>query len=179
MPWNTPSTAVAGSTAVTASFWNTQVRDNTNELYNGQRVFGFQRRTTDYTFFAGSLGSASDMFGTPITFTADGTSSYILEFAFVYIMSATAGGYVAASFFESGNVMSETSAFSSSNGGSTNVWTVYNKYVWVAPSAGAKSINVRGGVGNGATATGDGAISVLSNGGTFYPWMRVTGAGVA
>ena len=178
MAWTTPGTAVAGE-VLTAAYLNTNVRDNSLTLYEGQRVYGFERRTTDYTFYVGDLSSASDMFAAPITFTADGTSSYILEFAFVYAMSATAGGYVTASFFQSGSVMTETAAISSSNANATNAWTVYNKYVWVAPSAGAKSINVRGGVGNGATATGDGALSVLSNGGAFYPWMRVTGAGVA
>ena len=177
MAFTTPGTAVAGD-VLTASFWNSNVRDNSLEIYNGQRVYGLQRRTTDYTFFAGAMTSASDMFATPITFTADGTSSYILECAFVYNMSATSTGYIASSFYNSGAAILETSAISSSTATATNVWTVYNKFIWT-PSSGAKSINVRGGVGNTATATGDGNLSVLSNGGTFYPWMRVTGAGVS
>jgi hypothetical protein len=32
MAWTTPATASAGSTALTAAFWNTQVRDNMVEL---------------------------------------------------------------------------------------------------------------------------------------------------
>lgn len=32
MPWTTPATATAGSTALTAAFWNEQVRDNLAEL---------------------------------------------------------------------------------------------------------------------------------------------------
>ena len=32
MAWTTPSTAVAGSTALTAAFWNEQVRDNLDEV---------------------------------------------------------------------------------------------------------------------------------------------------
>jgi hypothetical protein len=177
MAFTTPGTAVAGD-VLTAAFWNSDVRDNSLEIYKGQRVYGFQRRTTDYTFYAGSMTLASDMFATPITFTADGTSSYILECAFVYSMSATSTGYISSSFFNSGSVILETSAASSSNATATNLWTVYNKYIWT-PSSGSKSINVRGAVGNTATALGDGNISVLSNGGTFYPWMRVTGAGVS
>jgi len=32
MAWTTPATAVAGSTALTAAFWNEQVRDNVTDL---------------------------------------------------------------------------------------------------------------------------------------------------
>ena len=78
MAWTTPGTATAGS-VLTASFWNTNVRDNTNELYGSIRRLGFQTRTTDYTINTSAVASAADVFSSDISFTADGTSTYWVE----------------------------------------------------------------------------------------------------
>ena len=50
MAWTTPSTAVAGSTALTAAFWNEQVRDNTQYLKDEADDVGLVHiNTTTYT----------------------------------------------------------------------------------------------------------------------------------
>ena len=46
MAWTTPSTAVAGSTALTAAFWNEQVRDNTQYLKDEADAVGSELITT-------------------------------------------------------------------------------------------------------------------------------------
>ena len=61
MAWTTPSTAVAGSTALTAAFWNEQVRDNTNFLYTPPmcRVYR-STNLTGYTSFTEITWDAED-----------------------------------------------------------------------------------------------------------------------
>ena len=79
MAWTTPGTATAGD-VLTASFWNLNVRDNTNELYGSMRRLAYQTRTSFYSVSSTTVAGASDIFSSDLTWTADGTSAYQIEF---------------------------------------------------------------------------------------------------
>jgi hypothetical protein len=46
MAWTTPSTATAGSTALTAAFWNAEVRDRFNTVRSYQNRYARAKRTS-------------------------------------------------------------------------------------------------------------------------------------
>jgi hypothetical protein len=176
MAWTTPATATAGSTALTAAFWNTQVRDNTNELYGSIRRLGFQTRTTDYTINTTSVASAADVFSSDISFTADGTSTYWVE--------GQVQGYTGYNVGE----MIDVYLVNGSGTALNRVWFLaYNQVVNqrltgsgrfsipYAPSAGTVTLNLRA-IYNSA---GGGAVlqaSAAGAGTTFPPmWLAVYG----
>ena len=70
MAWTTPGTATAGS-VLTASFWNTQVRDNLLALPRG-----YVAQTTLATSFSTSSTSYVDVTGLSVTFTAEANRRY-------------------------------------------------------------------------------------------------------
>jgi len=87
MTWTTPSTVVAGSTELTASLWNEQVRDNTSFLYTPPAVM--VRRTSNLTSYTSNTAiSWSDSYfdtdnmfssGTDITIKTAGIYSCVLR----------------------------------------------------------------------------------------------------
>lgn len=84
MAWTTPATAVAGSTALTASFWNTNVRDNSLALPRG-----YITQTTLATTFSTSSAAYVDVTGLSVTFTAEANRRY--EIILNYAIGAGAG----------------------------------------------------------------------------------------
>lgn len=147
------------------------------EIFDGN-VIGYRTRTTNYTIFAGGMGSAADMFSSAITFTSTATNSYLLELNFMFWMDTVPNGYVCFNFVDSGNPIDNAASFSGGNETLVNSFTVCHRYIWKPGSAASRSINARGVVGNGATADARGAILVLGNDGTYYPWMAVYDLGV-
>ena len=87
MAWTTPATATAGSTALTAAFWNEQVRDNTNFLYTPPMVQ--VRRTTNLTSYtsASAITWESEAFDTDsmwssgTTVTVNTAGIYLVTFS--------------------------------------------------------------------------------------------------
>lgn len=76
MPWTTPGTATAGE-VLPASFWNTQVRDNSLHLYNAEanvKSATLSNVTTTIT----STGSFADITGLSISITPSASSSLVL-----------------------------------------------------------------------------------------------------
>jgi hypothetical protein len=139
MAWTTPSTAVAGSTALTAAFWNQQVRDNTNALYDSVRRLGYVERTTgSFTVpYSVSAPGANEFFPNDLSFTADGTSTYIVEFF-------SPGGYSSVDIGTYYNLCtgSGTLVTTAAIRSGTGYLTPYFKYFYT-PSAGTVTLNLR------------------------------------
>lgn len=173
MPWTTPGTATAGE-VLTASFWNTQVRDNFNDHEARFKQYGYVEQTSypagtaiNQTTFA----SATEFFPSDITWTADGTSKYMIE-VFVPLVFATAATL-------QGQIRL-------SDGGTTDlgfIWfgvltagvgvSAYGKYFYT-PAAGSRSINAR------LTVNANAMNAYASDGGAsdYLPaFLRVAGAG--
>lgn len=79
MPWTTPGTATAGD-VLTAAFWNTQVRDNANDIDERLRSTKSQSK---YRLFTGS-----NIFSNPTTYTTipDATDKAALDVSFVKVL---------------------------------------------------------------------------------------------
>ena len=141
MAWTTPGTATAGS-VLTASFWNTNVRDNTNELYGSIRRLGLVTRTSNYSISSLTVAGAADVFSSDITWTAESGVAYIIEFYCPILY--TGNGATAESFAHlvdgSGNNLGALAyAGTGANQGSSQY--VKMRYT---PGAGSKSVNIRG-----------------------------------
>jgi hypothetical protein len=163
MAWTTPGTATAGS-VLTAAFWNTQVRDNTNALYGTIRRIAYQERTTDYTSTATTIASATNVFSSNVTFTADGTSKYLVEFYCPrYLTSTTADAGFGLHLTDGGNNgLGLLSSIGVANGDSARTSVLARVYYLF--SAGAISINLRGviGAGTGTINAGSGGATTAS-----------------
>lgn len=85
MAWTTPGTAVAGE-VLTAAFWNTNVRDNTNALSRG-----IVARSQITTSTANSQVMADS--GLSVTWTAESDRIYLIVFS-GYLTKITNAGYV-------------------------------------------------------------------------------------
>ena len=151
MAWTTPSTAVAGST-LSAAFWNEQVRDNLNALYGPVRRIAHIERTTTYTVSATTLAAAADVFSSDLTFTADGTSKYLIEFYCQRFETGTANQFVFVNLVD-GSGTGLGSLAGVLNVSSTTYAPAFAR-VFYQPAAGSFSINVRATKSGGA----DGAI---------------------
>lgn len=140
MAWTTPGTATAGE-VLTASFWNQQVRDNTNALYDSVRRLGYQERTSSVTTANTSWATASDAFSSNISFTADGTSTYRF---YLYVAGISTGGAARAIYTGlniSGTQFGRTGAIYLSSAGFEPGPLIFDRFL--VPSAGAKTVNFR------------------------------------
>lgn len=157
MAWTTPATATAGSTALTAAFWNTQVRDNSLALYGAVRRLAYIERTTSYTTTATTLSTATDIFSSDQTFTADGTSSYLVVFYVSYMGNSNASGTVATVLTDGGNNgLGRFFAIQPSGANELQAGGIYQRFY--TPAAGSRSLNVRAFVnaGTGTLGASDG-----------------------
>jgi hypothetical protein len=168
MAWTTPITYTAGA-ILTAAQLNTNLRDNTNALYDSVRRLGYQTRTTDYAVDQTAIGSAANIFSTSITFTADGTSSYLLECMFPAVDSLAANRQVILHFTD-GSSTSLVKAIAGVTGGAgSQVRTAVHARIPWTPTSGSKTVNMR------AINTG-GAGSIFMDSATWTPgFMAVWG----
>ncbi len=129
---------------LTAAFWNENVRDNSNELYNTTRRIGFQQRTTSYTTTTTAAPGAANIFGTSISWTADGTSAYLLEAYAPAINTATnAGSFVVVSFTNNaGTSIAQIATSGFGDGTRSHYVGLFARY-WYTPSAGTATLNLR------------------------------------
>jgi len=135
MPYVAPGTVAAGD-VYTAAAHNIQVA-NVIALYSTVQRIGYQERTTTLasaTTFAG----AGTAFGTAISFTADGTSSYRIHFYAPQADTSTAQG-IQLSLDVSGIETGFAQQFATATrfGGPM----VFERFL--TPTAGAKTINFR------------------------------------
>jgi hypothetical protein len=124
-------------------------------LYNTIRRLGYVTRTTSYTVDQTVIASAPNLFSSSITFTADGTSSYLVEIYFPRVTPpANTATYVEIDLY---NVTSSTGlgtvGFVQTNSATPEIsTTVFAKYYWT-PSAGSVTLNARA-VRSAATVSG-------------------------
>lgn len=143
MAWTTPRTWVAGN-ILTAAQLNTDVRDNTNALYDSQKRLAYVDKgtggTSNYTASATSVSAAADVFASDITFTADGSSTYWVTFYCSLVeVGATAGSAVIVSLTDGGTNELQRVALVGQAGARASAF-VRTPY---APSAGSKTLNIR------------------------------------
>jgi hypothetical protein len=162
---------------LTAAFWNENVRDNSNAVYQSVQRLGYIQRTTDYNASTNSYTTAADVFASDLTWTADGTSSYQIEFYCPYTFTdiivdtylalhlvTGAGGDLGQIAFTGPVQVTNKRAY-----GTINVKTFYT------PTAGSASINIRGVSASSGTA-------VLSPGtgfgGRVPMWLAIYGPNI-
>jgi hypothetical protein len=170
MAWTTPGTAVAGA-VLEADFWNSNVRDNTLELYsdvqdlnNTVRRIAYVERTSDFTSTATSIATATDIFASDITFTADGTSRYLVEFYTPLLRQpAVNDSYASVVLTDGGNTGRGTMALISvTNGDSARATILARSFIQF--SAGSTTLNLRLVVssGTGTIVSGNGGTGITS-----------------
>jgi hypothetical protein len=151
---------------LTASFWNTNVRDNTNELYGSIRRLAYQTRTSNYTTVVDNFAAAADYF-TTVTFTADGTSAYRF-YAFVPTINTQAAGRYGYLSLDINDV--ETGYVVAGNANAYYTSLIYDRYL--VPSAGVKTVTFRAYHFSGAVEF----VAGTGTGGAYIPaWMAVYG----
>ena len=151
MAWTTPGTATAGN-VLTAAFWNEQVRDNPNALYGAVRRLAYIERTTDYVFTATTVATSTDMFSSDLTFTADGTSSYLVVFYSGAGQSHTGASGVISVYLTDGgnNALGRMTRHQHDGAAEITPGAVAQRYY--TPASGTRTINVRA-IVNNATGT--------------------------
>jgi hypothetical protein len=140
MPWTNPETFTAGQTLTAASM--NIVSGNLNAL-TGARRLGYQTQSSNYTVNQTALASASDMFSSDITFTADGTSTYWVEFYSGRVVSPNANStYSWLVLTDGGNNALGTMAIVFNNATTGFQIPVYSRVPYT-PAAGSRTINTR------------------------------------
>jgi hypothetical protein len=139
---STPN-AYAGE-VLTASFWNTNVRDNTDAIYQSIKRIAYISRTTTYNVNQTALASAADVFSSDLTFTADGTSAYRIEFYCAHVRTGTATSAATYVYLVDGSgnslgILGDTQ----NNGASNSIQAPMFAAYYLTPSAGSVSLNVR------------------------------------
>lgn len=135
MPYVAPGTVAAGD-VYTAAAHNIQVA-NVIALYSTVQRIGYQERTTSLasaTTFAG----AGTAFGTAISFTADGTSSYRIHF-YAGASDTTTAQAIHISLDVSGVETGYAQQFAIST--RMGLPMIFERFL--TPTAGAKTINFR------------------------------------
>jgi hypothetical protein len=103
MAWTTPGTAVAGD-VLTAAFWNTNVRDNSNALSRG--IVAKTQRTT-----ATASTTAEIDAGLSVTWTAESDRIYLIVFH-GYLQKTTNAGWITVKITDASNNVKQLGDFS-------------------------------------------------------------------
>ena len=143
MAWSTPATFVSGA-ILTAAQMNTNVRDNTNAIYDSQKRLAYQTQSSPGTVATVLSGTMNKLFPTSATFTADGTSTYLVEVYVPLSQSATnAGAYNVLHLTDnSGAAVGGALGFGNqADGTRAGLGSFYIRSLYT-PSAGSKSLNV-------------------------------------
>jgi hypothetical protein len=175
MAWTTPSTYVAGA-ILTAASLNTNVRDNTNALYSTVQRLGYQARTSSYTTTSAVAPGPTNIFATSISWTADGTSAYLLEFYSPSVStSSTAGSFVVTTFTtNTGTSICYATQSAFGDGTRQAINPNFARYLYT-PAAGTATFNVRAYHGTAA-----GVVDAGAGGNAIAPmYMAVYGPPLA
>ena len=140
MAWTTPGTAAAGD-VLTAAFWNEQVRDNTNALYNTIRRLAYQTHTGNRTGITGTtFATGTNVFNSTADFTADGTSAYLVEFFVPLCFHVGGGNQISFVMTDGGTAISLMAIMAAA--GSGDGGPVFTRFYWT-PAAGSRTLNAR------------------------------------
>lgn len=172
MPWTTPETFTAGQTLTAASM--NAISGNLNAL-TGARRLGFQTRTSNYTAEQSAVSSAADVFNNDITFTADGTSTYWVEFYCGRVVSPnTSGVFAWIVLTDGGNNGLGTLGIVFNNAGTGFQIPVSTRAPYT-PAAGSRTVNVRIVFGEASGMVFYGGSGGTSPGDMFPMWLAVYG----
>jgi len=173
MAWTDPKTDFTPGTVLTAAQMNA-IGEDLNAL-TGARRLGFETRTTAYTANQTALASATNVFSSSITWTADGTSTYFVQFFSPrVIMPNNSGTFFTLNLVDGsgGGLGMAALVLNNNNPGFQIPLSVRVAYT---PAAGSRTINFRA-VKNG---TGDPIIQAGSGGSgltdAFPMWLAVYG----
>ncbi len=109
-------------------------------------------RTTDYVFTATTIATSTDMFSSDLTFTADGTSSYLVVFYSGAGQSHTGASGVISVFLTDGGNNGLGKMTSHQHDGAAEISPGGIAQRYYTPASGSRSLNVRATVNN-ATGT--------------------------
>ena len=138
MPWTTPETFTAGQTLTAASM--NAISENTRTLGLYANRIGYVERTSSYSVSATSAATAADVFSSSITWTANGTAAYLVEF-FCPRSDTGSGGFITFSVVNASGT--ELSRLCFVGGGSGVSYDSPLGRWYYTPSAGSTTINVR------------------------------------
>jgi hypothetical protein len=149
MPWTNPETFTAGQTLTAASM--NVVSENLRMLY-GMRRLANQTRTTNYSVT--SPTATGNVFSSAATFTADGTSTYIIEWSLPFVITGAATNILYVMFYDGATQLGQYEVYSA---GSSIGVPVYGTRFYT-PAAGSRSIQIaaRQNAGTGEIRCGDG-----------------------
>ena len=156
MAYIQPGTVAAGDVA-TAAAWNVITNDVIAHQSSLTRL-AYATRVTDYTISSNTFASAAEVF-TDVTWTADGTSAYVVEVLPGVCFSVASAGFNAyISLFTGAGT--ELVAIAQ-NGTNFRAPLGVFKYFYT-PSAGTASLNVRA---RKEGASADGTLEIAASGG--------------
>lgn len=165
MAWTTPGTAVAGD-VLTAAFWNEQVRDNMADLRVYNQLKGYQTTTTAYTVSQTSAAAATDVFTSDISFTVATGEIYLFMWSFVYLFGPTAATSYFVALVDGSTSVADIGI---TRGDGANNYTPQSGAKIIAPSAGAKSYNIRAYKASGTNGTLEANANAPGSFGIFGP----------
>jgi hypothetical protein len=145
MAWTAPKTDFAPGDILNAAQMNA-IGDNLIASAYGNLI-DKQERTTSYTVNQTALASATDIFASDVTWTADGTTTYLLEL-FVPRNDTGSGGFT--TFFMVDGAGAALAAVGFVGGGSGISYDAPLMRYWYTPSAGAVTVNARATFGGAA-----------------------------
>jgi hypothetical protein len=153
MAFVTPTDVTVGS-VLTASKYNQEVVENTKVIRDSIIRLGFRTNNTTATS-ATTVGAAADVFATDLTWTADGTSAYVVEGYIPLLDTAAVIGAFAQVFLVNGAGTSIGIAAMVTRPDTALPATASPFFrTFYTPAAGAAAVNLRLVAPNTATATG-------------------------
>ena len=140
---------------------------NVSTIYASFKRYDYQTRTSNYTVDQTALASAAEFFTSDVSWTADGTSAYLVE-AYVPIMQSGTAGYNVGIALCKGDGTGIVLLSASTFGGRVPVGVLRYAYT---PAAGTQTINLRAikeaGAANGLVECGAGPIGSINYATTY------------
>jgi hypothetical protein len=167
MAYVTPSTVTAGTSPITAAAQNILV-NNDIAIQKSIVRLAYQTITSDFSVTTATVASATDVFSTDLTWTADGTSAYQVKFwAPGSYTSDILDRYLQFHLVDgSGNDLGAIGQVGTCQATARRAYGAVNLEVLYTPSAGSASINIR----CVSVASGSGAIKAGPGGaGQLFP----------
>jgi hypothetical protein len=153
------------------------IDNNLTNINTSIKRLGYVQRTTGYSVTSSTVSGAANIFSSNISWTADGTSSYIIEFYSPFAYTQTdLGCYIAPVLVDgSGNDLGRLAFIGPNQVTAYRTYSsVFAKY-WYTPSAGTVSVNVRG-IYYSANSNGSGIDGGTGGSGQIMPmYMAVYG----
>jgi hypothetical protein len=121
------------------------VIDHESRLLQIRRL-GYVQTTTSYSVTSTTVAGAANLFASSITFTADGTSAYRIEFFCPQVQAGVAlNASIQANLVDgSGNDLGRLCDTPLSSASTPPAQSLFNAVYFYTPTAGSKTVNARG-----------------------------------